>query len=83
MLNLKKNDICVFSKQMMQRIRRVQYSGDPLTLPARSNEIECLVRLFYKLACHINETVDNLIFFLSILEFQLVCLKNSTISVCC
>lgn len=43
---------------MMQRIRKVQYTGDPLTLPARSNEIEYLVRLFYKLSRHLNETVS-------------------------
>lgn len=42
---------------MMQRVRKVQYTGDPLTLPARSNEIECLVRFFYKLSARINETV--------------------------
>lgn len=47
---------------MMQRVRRVQYTGDPLTLPARSNEIECLVRLFYKLSTRINETVKIIIF---------------------
>lgn len=41
----------------MQRVRRVQYTGDPLTLPARSSEIECLVRFFYKLSTRINETV--------------------------
>lgn len=44
---------------MMQRVRRVQYTGDPLTLPARSNEIECLVRFFYRLATHINRTVNQ------------------------
>lgn len=42
---------------MIQRIRKVQFTGDPLTLPARSNEIEFLVRLFYKLSCRLNETV--------------------------
>lgn len=46
---------------MMQRVRKVQYTGDPLTLPARSNEIECLVRFFYKLSTRINETVNNLL----------------------
>lgn len=68
---------------MMQRIRRVQYTGDPLTLPARSNEIECLVRLFYKLACRINETVNNLIFesfFELLLIYPVVFLINP---VCC
>lgn len=44
--------------QMLQRIRNVQYRGDPHTLPAQSNEIEFLVRIFYKLATHINEAVN-------------------------
>lgn len=55
---------------MMQRVRRVQYTGDPLTLPARSNEIEFLVRLFYTLACRINETV-NISYFI-IFEDELI-----------
>lgn len=42
---------------MMQRVRNVQYTGDPLTLPARGNEIEFLVRIFYKLSHFINEKV--------------------------
>lgn len=46
---------------MMQRVRRVQYTGDPLVLPARSNEIECLVRLFYKLSTRINEAVNAIL----------------------
>lgn len=42
---------------MIRRIRKVQFTGDPLTLPARSNEIEFLVRFFYRLSCRLNETV--------------------------
>lgn len=47
----------LFIIQMMQRVRNVQYAGDPSTLPARSNEIEYFVRIFYKLSHFINEKV--------------------------
>lgn len=55
---------------MMQRIRKIQYTGDPLTLAARSNEIECLVRLFYKLSRHLNETVIRFICYYFILNLS-------------
>lgn len=55
---------------MMQRIRNIQYTGDPLTLAARSNEIECLVRLLYRLSRYLNETVIILSFFIFFLFFS-------------
>lgn len=42
---------------MLQRARNVQYTGDPVVLPARSNEIEFLVRFFYKISHRLNQTV--------------------------
>lgn len=43
--------------QMLQRIRKVQYTGDPSILPACSNEIAPLVRLQYRLAHYLNQNV--------------------------
>lgn len=48
-----------FHSQMLDRIRRVQYKGDPSILPACSNEIAPLVRLQYKLAHYLNQNVSD------------------------
>lgn len=49
---------CHFRLQMLQRIRKVQYTGDPSTLPACSNEVASLVRLQYRLAHSLNQKVS-------------------------
>lgn len=43
---------------MLQRAKNIQLIGDPLTLPPQSNEIEFLVRFFYKLSQIINIKVS-------------------------
>lgn len=43
---------------MLQRIRKVQYTGDPSILPACSNEWAPLVRLQYQLAHYVNQNVS-------------------------
>lgn len=44
----------VFFFQMLKRIRNVQYMGDPLTLPARNDEIEFLVKIAYRISRDLN-----------------------------
>lgn len=44
---------------MLQRAKNIQLIGDPLTLPPQSNEIEFLVRFFYKLSQIINIKVSG------------------------
>lgn len=55
-------------QEMLRRVRQVEYTGDPLVLPANSSEIAPLVRLQYKLSHYLNEKVSFLQQFLNFLQ---------------